>query len=319
MEEARRNMVKVSLKDGTIHHNVTGHHGAAKVMMAPAPRGTGIIAGGPMRAVFEVMGITDIVAKSHGSSNPYNMVRATLDALRAAPRRPKWRPSAASRSKTSSTACAAGARHGMADKKTVKVQLVRSPIGCKESHRATVRGLGLRKLNSVRELLEDTPAVRGMINKIDYLVKVAEESDHGTQHHQAGDGSKRRAAASVVASARAWARPPVAATRARSRVPVATTRSASKAARCRCSVACPSAASSRRRSSTTPSHPVRPAAPGRCRGRPAGAQASRPGAAIAKVVKVIKSGELTKAVKLKGVGATAGAKAAIEAAGGSLA
>ena len=55
--------------------------GAASVMMAPAPKGTGIIAGGPMRAVFEVIGITDIVAKSHGSSNPYNMVRATLDAL----------------------------------------------------------------------------------------------------------------------------------------------------------------------------------------------------------------------------------------------
>ena len=81
MEEARRNLRKVSLKDGTIHHNVTGHHGAATVMMAPAPRGTGIIAGGPMRAVFEVLGITDIVAKSHGTSNPYNMVRATLDAL----------------------------------------------------------------------------------------------------------------------------------------------------------------------------------------------------------------------------------------------
>ena len=82
MEEARRNMLKVSLKDGTIYHDVTGHHGAATVMMHPAPRGTGIIAGGPMRAVFEVLGITDIVAKSHGTSNPYNMVRATLDALR---------------------------------------------------------------------------------------------------------------------------------------------------------------------------------------------------------------------------------------------
>lgn len=81
MEEARRNLKKVSLKNGTIHHNVSGHHGAAFVIMAPAPKGTGIIAGGPMRAVFEVMGVTDIVAKSHGSSNPYNMVRATLDAL----------------------------------------------------------------------------------------------------------------------------------------------------------------------------------------------------------------------------------------------
>jgi len=81
MEEARRNMSKVSLRSGTIHHNVIGHHGAARVMLAPAPKGTGIIAGGPMRAVFEVMGITDIVAKSHGSTNPYNMVRATFDAL----------------------------------------------------------------------------------------------------------------------------------------------------------------------------------------------------------------------------------------------
>jgi small subunit ribosomal protein S5 len=81
MEEARRNMTKVSLKNGSIHHKVMGQWGAAAVMMAPAPKGTGIIAGGPMRAVFEVMGITDIVAKSHGSTNPYNMVRATLDAL----------------------------------------------------------------------------------------------------------------------------------------------------------------------------------------------------------------------------------------------
>jgi small subunit ribosomal protein S5 len=81
MEAARRNMVKVSLKNGTIHHTVEGEHGAARVLMAPAPAGTGIIAGGPMRAVFEVMGVTDIVAKSLGSANPYNMVRATLNAL----------------------------------------------------------------------------------------------------------------------------------------------------------------------------------------------------------------------------------------------
>jgi len=82
MESARRNMIKVQLKNGTLHHNVVGEHGAAKVLMAPAPSGTGIIAGGPMRAIFEVMGVTDIVAKSLGSSNPYNMVRATLDALK---------------------------------------------------------------------------------------------------------------------------------------------------------------------------------------------------------------------------------------------
>ncbi len=82
MEQARRNMIKVALKNGTIHHNLRGEHGSAKVLMAPAKAGDGIIAGGPMRAVFEVMGITDIVAKSLGSTNPYNMVRATLDALK---------------------------------------------------------------------------------------------------------------------------------------------------------------------------------------------------------------------------------------------
>ena len=82
MEAARRNMVKVNLRNGSIHHNVVGEHGAAHVMMIPAQPGTGVIAGGPMRAVFEVMGVTDIVTKSHGSTNPYNMVRATLDALK---------------------------------------------------------------------------------------------------------------------------------------------------------------------------------------------------------------------------------------------
>jgi small subunit ribosomal protein S5 len=82
MQDARRNMIKVSLKEGSIHHKVVGEHGAAHVLVAPAPAGTGIIAGGPMRAVFEVMGVTDIVAKSLGSTNPYNLVRATLDALK---------------------------------------------------------------------------------------------------------------------------------------------------------------------------------------------------------------------------------------------
>ena len=81
MNQARRAMEKVPLRNGTIFHAVEGHHGASRVMLHPAPEGTGVIAGGPMRAIFDVMGIRNIVAKSHGSSNPYNMVRATLDAL----------------------------------------------------------------------------------------------------------------------------------------------------------------------------------------------------------------------------------------------
>ena len=82
MEQARRSMFKVPLKDGTLQHSVTGQHGAANVLMSPAKDGTGVIAGGPMRAVFDVMGVHNVVAKSLGSSNPYNLVRATLDGLR---------------------------------------------------------------------------------------------------------------------------------------------------------------------------------------------------------------------------------------------
>ncbi len=83
MEEARRNLFKVNLKNGTLHHAVVGKHGAAKVLMRPAVEGTGIIAGGAMRAVFEAVGVRDVSAKCLGSSNPYNVVRATLNGLRA--------------------------------------------------------------------------------------------------------------------------------------------------------------------------------------------------------------------------------------------
>lgn len=81
MDEARRKMIKVKLKNGSIYHPITASHGAAKVYMQPAPEGTGIIAGGPMRAIFEVMGMTNILAKCIGSTNPYNVVRATLKGL----------------------------------------------------------------------------------------------------------------------------------------------------------------------------------------------------------------------------------------------
>lgn len=81
-EQAKRQMISVPLKDGrTLHHNMNGHHGAGKVMMRTAPAGTGIIAGGPMRAIFEMLGIADVVAKSIGTQNPYNMIRATMDGL----------------------------------------------------------------------------------------------------------------------------------------------------------------------------------------------------------------------------------------------
>ena len=81
MDEARRKMIKVTLRNGTLQHTVIGQHGASRVMISPAKDGTGVIAGGPMRAIFDVMGVTNVVAKSIGSTNPYNMVRATIDGL----------------------------------------------------------------------------------------------------------------------------------------------------------------------------------------------------------------------------------------------
>jgi small subunit ribosomal protein S5 len=83
-ESAKRGLIRVPLRDGrTLHHDVTGRHGAGKVILRTAPAGTGIIAGGPMRAVFDSLGMQDIVAKSLGSSNPYNMIRATFNALKS--------------------------------------------------------------------------------------------------------------------------------------------------------------------------------------------------------------------------------------------
>jgi len=82
-EAAKRGLIRVPLREGrTLHHDVAGRHGAGRVFLRAAPAGTGIIAGGPMRAVFETLGMQDVVAKSLGSSNPYNMVRATFDALK---------------------------------------------------------------------------------------------------------------------------------------------------------------------------------------------------------------------------------------------
>ena len=81
MERARKSMKKVPLNNGTIFHAVEGHHGASRVLLMPAAEGTGVIAGGPMRAVLDAVGVRNVLAKAYGSTNPYNMVRATLNAL----------------------------------------------------------------------------------------------------------------------------------------------------------------------------------------------------------------------------------------------
>ncbi|GGB41160.1 30S ribosomal protein S5 [Tistrella bauzanensis] len=83
-EKAKRGMIRVPLREGrTLHHDIDGHFGAGRILMRAAPPGTGIIAGGPMRAVLESLGVADVVAKSHGTSNPYNLIKATFDGLKA--------------------------------------------------------------------------------------------------------------------------------------------------------------------------------------------------------------------------------------------
>ncbi|MGF1604985.1 MAG: 30S ribosomal protein S5 [Rhodothalassiaceae bacterium] len=82
-DQAKKTMIRVPLREGrTLHHDCNGRHGAGKVLLRSAKQGTGIIAGGPMRAVFESLGVQDVVTKSQGTSNPYNMIRATFDALK---------------------------------------------------------------------------------------------------------------------------------------------------------------------------------------------------------------------------------------------
>eukprot|EP00873_Tetraselmis_striata_P030633 jgi/Tetstr1/450897/TSEL_037933.t1 len=148
-EQAKRQMIRVPLREArTLHHDVQGRHGAGKVILRMAPAGTGIIAGGPMRAVFETLGINDIVAKSQGSANPYNMVRATFDALKNV-----------------------DSPRSVASRRGLKIG---SPIRRKEDQRATLVGLGLNKMHR-RSELEDTPSVRGMISKVAHLVRVVDE------------------------------------------------------------------------------------------------------------------------------------------------
>ena len=170
-EAAKRGLIRVPLREGrTLHHDVHGRHGAGKVFLRAAPPGTGIIAGGPMRAVFETLGMQDVVAKSIGSSNPYNMVRATFDALKHqdSPR------SVAARRNIKVSTLQSRRREGdgeQADRltlrerrdgqdrnksgKVIKVEQTGSAIRRHHSQRETLIGLKLNKIGRVTEVPND--------------------------------------------------------------------------------------------------------------------------------------------------------------------
>ena len=181
-ERAKRSMIRVPMKEGrTLHHDVDGHFGAGQVMLRAATAGTGIIAGGPLRAVFETLGIGDVVAKCLGSRNPHNMVKAAFAALQHAPARAPSPRAVARRCQRSF-----GRRESRPRRRPraapeapampkVRVTQIASGTGSQARPEGDA-GRSWPEQNRRTRELEDTPSVRGMIRKVAHLIKVEELS-----------------------------------------------------------------------------------------------------------------------------------------------
>ncbi len=169
-EDAKKHLVHVSMKGTSIPHETVGRFGTGEIVLLPAPEGTGVIAGGPARAVLELCGVKDIRTKSYGSNNPINMVKATIEglaSLRNAEEVAKMRGQDRRR-----------AARLIRRKRRMKLQvtLVEFPVSSKPNHIKIVKALGLHKIRSTK-VFEDTPSIRGMIFKVSHLVSVVEISD----------------------------------------------------------------------------------------------------------------------------------------------
>ena len=164
VEAAKKNLIKVPVHKGTIPHEQLAKFGGAQVLIRPASHGTGVKAGGAMRAVLESVGITDVLAKSKGSSNPHNLVKATIAALGEL-------RSPFDVAQNRGVAVEKVFRGGDKFMATIKVKQVKSRIKCPKDQKRTLDALGLRKMNQIVEH-EANPAILGMVEKVKHLVSV---------------------------------------------------------------------------------------------------------------------------------------------------
>ena len=162
IEDAKKNLIKVALRGTTIPHEIIGEFGAGRVLMKPAAPGTGVIAGGPVRAVVEAVGIKDIRTKALRSNNPCNVVRATLQGLGALRNAEEV---AAIRGKS--------VKDILQGRPEMKIKLVKSLIGSKKDQIATAYALGLKKIGD-ETTQPDNDATKGKVAKINHLVEVTE-------------------------------------------------------------------------------------------------------------------------------------------------
>ena len=167
VEAAKKNLVKVPVLKGTVPHEIEARFGGAQVFLRPAAAGTGLVAGGAMRAVLESVGVKDVLAKSKGSSNPHNLVKATIKALSMM--RDAY-TIAGTRGISMEKVFRGSGGYIMA---TIKITQIKSRIGAPLDQKRTLDVLGLRKISQVVER-EDTPSLRGLIRKVHHLVTVVE-------------------------------------------------------------------------------------------------------------------------------------------------
>jgi small subunit ribosomal protein S5 len=180
VEDAKKHIIKIPMVGTTIPHEVNVEFAASKVMLKPASQGTGVIAGGSVRAVLEAAGIRDILSKIYGSTNPVNVTRATIEALAVCTRPRSSRRGAAS----SSSAASRASRHRRWRRQMpgkLRVTQTRSTISHIARNRATIKALGLHGIGST-SIVPDNDATRGMVRQVRFLVsveEVAEESPRG--------------------------------------------------------------------------------------------------------------------------------------------